>query len=691
MQRTGNGITTLAIGASGTSFYTPADLILRKAARARARTRAFTTAWVAALVVGSVLAAPGLVVAQTAEDPSNVVLVFDVSNSILLAEDGVNVEFADALDDIADRVQESAAELAVGNAEISFVVFGRRAIPYPNNCDRLALNDNPAAVERLEECLRAIAAEYRAGEDAPVRQRVNTVDTDHVAALVEAADLLPDRTVRSAVIFFTDGQHDPPGTNRDDENVVARIANAYQGRSPLAILPVGLGTAAGEFEDELTGIYDAYFRDMEPCEGRTSFAWPEVVFEDAEDAGIAVAQALQEVTCSFTFVPEPTATPTPQPTPTIAPEPGTPIGVQLLAGNESITVQWLTPADGGDRITDYLVRCRPEGGGDADWIESSEGVSTEPEAVVEGLTPGVSYVCEVAATDGVTQGAFVAAAAPAVVLGAPGTPGQPEAEVGNSSALLRVGAPPDGGAVEQYIVQCTDAAGGRVDASGTTREVVVTGLVNGSSYTCIAFAENAIGRSAASPASRPFGPCGGLFECQPWTQFAVVGGLVAVAIIGTYVAVRRWRSRNRVWITAQLDGGENKPLGWGPEMGLRLSRDAEDGGWQASTEPFDGSRIRVRYTGSARFMVNGGAGIQSVHQGDPAPIRDDEGGIHQLILRRYRRRPRERVATAARPADPAQHPESAELTARIRGRDGAPGEGSVGGPTDGRPEGRPEG
>ena len=81
------------------------------------------------------------------------------------------------------------------------------------------------------KCLRDIAAEYRASPDAPVRQEINTQDTDHVAALREAADLLPNQTTRSAVIFFTDGQHDPPGTARDDEDVVAEVAAAFEARA----------------------------------------------------------------------------------------------------------------------------------------------------------------------------------------------------------------------------------------------------------------------------------------------------------------------------------------------------------------------------------------------------------------------------------------------------------------------------
>ncbi|MEO5705206.1 MAG: hypothetical protein ABIZ52_07315, partial [Candidatus Limnocylindrales bacterium] len=94
-----------------------------------------------AIAAAALLAAgPALVAAQTALDPSNVVLVFDVSDSILQSEDNTNVEFAAALNGIADRVAQSGQDLAIGNAEISFVAFGRTAISYPSGCERLRLH-----------------------------------------------------------------------------------------------------------------------------------------------------------------------------------------------------------------------------------------------------------------------------------------------------------------------------------------------------------------------------------------------------------------------------------------------------------------------------------------------------------------------------------------------------------------------
>jgi hypothetical protein len=619
-----------------------------------ARRSTALVALVLSMAFGMLAGGVGLVAAQTAQDPSDVVLVFDVSDSILGSDDGTNVEFATALEDIADRVEFIADDLAAGNATVSFVAFGRQAIPYPAGCQRLVLHEDPAAVTRFEDCLRKTAAEYRAGPRAPVKQRINTAGTDHVAALDEAASLLPDTTSRSAVVFFTDGQNDPPGTARDHENVVAKVTPAYAGKTPLAILPVGLGAGAGAFESELRAIYDAFFRDMEPCEGRPSFSWPQVVFPSGDEAGAAVALALQEVTCSFTVAP----TPPPVPTPTPAP-PDAPIGVQVLGGNESLTIQWLPPTIGV--VVDYVVHCRPTTGGD--WIESTEGVSTTTQTLIEGLQPGLAYDCEVAAFNGTSTGPFAAAPASTVVLGIPGVPGQPRVEPLDAAARLSVDPVSGGAPVEQYDYECTGAAGQKALGAGPEPNVVVSGLVNGETFQCVAYTENSIGRSGPSPASASFTPCGGVFDCNPWAKW-VVSGLALAALLGAALLVaRRYARRNRVWITAQVDGGADRPLGWGPQLGVGLDHD--DAGWYAAERPLNKAPIRIRYLGKNRFMVHSAAGARDVHQGDQASVREGTEETHQLILRRHGRPPRE---APPRPSPPDAASVSA-LGARLDGSD----------------------
>lgn len=609
----------------------------RRAARCSAT---MVLALVLSVALGTLVGGVTMVAAQTAQDPSEVVLVFDVSDSILESDDGTNVEFATALDDIADRVEFIADDLSVGNATVSFVAFGRTARPYPTGCQRLQLHDDPAAVSRFEACLRETASEYRAGSRAPIKQRIDTAGTDHVAALAEAADLLSDGSSRSAVIFFTDGKHDPPGTSRDDENVVAKVTPSFAGRTPLAILPVGLGARAGKFESELSAIYQAFLRDMAPCEGRAAFAWPQVVFPSGNEAGAAVALALQEVTCSFTVAP----TPTPLPTPT-APPPDVPLGVRVLAGNESLTIQWLPPSSG--EVDDYLVHCRPTAGGE--WIESGDGVSTATETVIDGLVPGVAYDCEVAAVDGRSTSAYAPGQASTIVLGIPGVPGQPRAEPLDAAARISVD-PVGGVPIEQYVFECTNGAGKTVQGDAPAPSVVVTGLANGETYQCVAYTRNQIGRSASSVASASFTPCAGLFGCNPWA-LPVLSVLVIAALLGAVVIWwRRYVSRRRIWVTAQVDGGANRSIGWGHEHGLGLDQD--DAGLYASSRPLDTAPIRIKYTGKNRFLVQSAAGIRDVHQGDPAPVREGTGDVHQLTVRLYRKQPREVTARPAAP-DPA--------------------------------------
>jgi len=450
------------------------------------------------VVIGLLAGGAGQVAAQTPDEPSDVVLVFDVSDSIINSTDGTNTQFASTLSDIADRVAVIATDLEAGNATVSFVAFAQTAIPYPDDCQRLQLHANPAAVTSFEDCLRKISAEYAAGRNAPIQDRISTASTDHVAALTLAESLLPESSTRSAVIFFTDGENNPPGTARDKEDVVAKVTPAFAGRTPLAILPVGLGTRAGTFQTELQAIYDGFFRDMEPCEGRASFAWPQVIFPSAEEAGAAVALGLQEVTCSFTVAPTPipTVPPTPSPKPTPVPTP--------------------TPSP------------------------------TPPPVVV-----------------------------------APG---------------------------------------------------------------CV----------------------GNLFECNPWLLWVAAGVGILAILIAALSGGRIFSRRNRVWVTAQVDGGANRALGWGPELGVALEQDDE--GWHAVKRRGKSAPIQVRYQGNNRFLVQSAAGIRDVHQGDPATVREADGEAHQLILRRYaRRRDEEAPEAAIRRAPTAGDSRGEEVAARLDG------------------------
>ena len=97
-----------------------------------------------------------------------------------------------------------------GNAVISLVPFASRAAGFPG-CENLALHADPAAVQKLADCLRLAARQYRRGPDASIVSKVGT-DTNYVKAMEQAATYLPADSTRPAVVFFTDGKHDVAGT-----------------------------------------------------------------------------------------------------------------------------------------------------------------------------------------------------------------------------------------------------------------------------------------------------------------------------------------------------------------------------------------------------------------------------------------------------------------------------------------------
>jgi len=176
--------------------------------------------------------------------------------------------------------------------------------------------------------------------------------------------------------------------------------------SPFALLPVGMGLAAGDRDQLTAGLENLrVVRDMPPCVSGTTFEWPEVVFDSPDAAGNAVAAALQAATCTFTVAPtEPPVTPAPPAAPSAARD------IRLTPGDGFIDMAWAPPAEGADSVTDYRARCTSDG----ETIESTEGVSTDPGTRVDGLEQGREYRCEVATVTAAGDGDWVAHAAGAV-------------------------------------------------------------------------------------------------------------------------------------------------------------------------------------------------------------------------------------------------------------------------------------
>ena len=632
---------------------TAADVVLTALRRTR-RVRQFTdmsrlrsgALTVAMLVVGSLLFAGRLApdsFAQTPPDRSEVVLVLDFSASIL--EDVANRDrFAAALDRIADRVDATSSDLVAGDAIVSIVQFATSAADYPG-CIDLKLIESPQTVARFAVCLRSAATAYRRGLDPALTGKIGTA-TNYVAAMERAARHLAVDAVRPALILFTDGKHDVQGV--PVSQVQPARDRLFGSRSPFALLPVGMGLNPTERDALESGLVNLrIIRDMPACLSGAQFDWPQVVFGSPDDAGNAVAVALQDVTCTFTVAPTPTPTPspipTPVPTPTPMPTPGAVRGVTLTPGDGRIEVAWTVPATTPEPIVDYRIRCRS---GEGEWTESGEGVSLETSAVVEGLTNGAAYECAVAAVDATSEGSWTAAPTTATPVGRPAAPGKPAVEALDRAVRIQVPAE-DASLVSGYRYECSDDRGrtwpARIDvASSGITTTEIGNLTNTVEYVCRAFAASAAGLSDPSETSDVVRPCGSLLECNPVVPpflgllgFLSLGGILA-ALLALY------RGRTRGYVVAVVDFVHTTNLGHGSRLGIGFVRSWPRGPVTGIVADRAGSAdVRIRHRGGDRFEVTDRVNHYVAISGQPVITTDSLGVRHQVVLTRFR------TATAA--------------------------------------------
>jgi hypothetical protein len=359
------------------------------------------TRGVVALIVCAFLAGGFLVpaVAAAGPDKAEVVLVLDFSASILDDRTSRN-RFGAALERIADRVDETSRDLMAGDATVTIVRFASKAADEAG-CTDMKLFGSPSTVRRFADCLRSVAAAYRKGLD-PALTRSIGIDTNYVAAMEQAAVHLPADAVRPTMILFSDGKHDVAGVPVGQ--VVPARDRLFGERTPFALLPVGMGLDPADRDDLEAGLIALRtIRDMPACASGTAFEWPQVVFGTADQAGTAVAVALQNATCTFTVeaTPVPTASPTPGPTPT----PSTPIAPPAAPGKPAVEPQnggvkvSVTGAAAASGASEYLYECSADNG--TTWpAEAEAGAEGDTSAQVGGLTNGVAYVCRAFASNG---------------------------------------------------------------------------------------------------------------------------------------------------------------------------------------------------------------------------------------------------------------------------------------------------
>jgi hypothetical protein len=581
---------------------------------------------VVTIVVGALLFGGGLTstVRAAGPDRSEVVLVLDFSASILEDEANRN-RFAAALERIADRVDATSADLVAGDATMTIIQFATRAADYPG-CADLKLLDSPETVARFANCLRSVAGAYRKGLDAALTKKIG-IDTNYVAAMEQAAKHLPADAVRPAVVLFSDGKHDVKGVPVGQVPVVRD--KLFGNRTPLALLPVGMGLDPGQRDSLAAGLARLQIiRDMPACVSGATFDWPQVVFDSADQAGNAVAVALQEATCTFTVAPTPVPTP--------VPTPASVASIRLTTGDGRIELAWTPPVVTRVPIVDYRARCRAA---DGEPIESKEGVSVVPRATIEGLTNGTAYQCEVAAVGATSEGAWTAAPATATPVGRPAAPLKPSVEA-LDQALRIILAPDAAVPAAAFHFECSGDNGGtwprQVDVpsvAGSTAEI--DNLTNGVEYVCRAFADNEIGRSDASPVSDAVKPCGSLLECN--ALLTPVLGILGVVLVGGLIAVivALYRERSRGYVVAVVDVVHVANLGHGSRLGIEFER-APGTRQIIGIAPGRGSAadIRIRQLRGDRFEVRDGVRRHVATSGDPIVV-VVSGVRHELVLRAF--------------------------------------------------------
>ncbi|MEA2562211.1 MAG: hypothetical protein QOH06_3715 [Acidobacteriota bacterium] len=188
--------------------------------------------------------------------------------------------------------------------------------------------------------------------------------------------------------------------------------------------------------------------------------------------------------------------------------PGAPTAVSATAGESFAEVRWTPPADpGSSPITGYVVTVSP--GGLRFAVPAGETVR-----IIPGLAFGTAWQFTVTATNRAGAGTPSAPSAPVTLLSVPSAPQAIAAVAGNGTATVTWTAPAaDGGSpVTGYIVQPLPS-GAPVAVGAATTTATLGGLDNGTSYTFLVRAANALGlgpdsapSAAVLPASAPEAP-----------------------------------------------------------------------------------------------------------------------------------------------------------------------------------------
>ena len=257
--------------------------------------------------------------------------------------------------------------------------------------------------------------------------------------------------------------------------------------------------------------------------------------------------------------------------------PSAPTAPVVTAGIRSLLVSWSPPSsDSGARVTGYVIRLAPAGGGSTITKTVGRVTSTNVTGLADGTTYGVSVAAQNA--NGVGP---VSPSVAATTVGVPSAPAAPTVGAGVRSLLVSWSPPAsDGGSrVTDYLVQVTPSAGGTTTTRkiGGATSTTVNGLANGTTYKVTVAAKNAAGVGPASAA-------------------AVATTLGVPGVVSQPVVVPGSGDALVTWVPPDQDGGSpiTQYTVRGTTGRARFSRDDRRQGWNGDTPDRPGEREDLR-------------------------------------------------------------------------------------------------
>jgi cytochrome c peroxidase len=175
--------------------------------------------------------------------------------------------------------------------------------------------------------------------------------------------------------------------------------------------------------------------------------------------------------------------------------------------------------------------------------------------VVAGLSNGVGYSCTVTATNSAGTGPASAAASVTPTDGTPGAPGIQNVAGANTSAVVSFSAPASAGAsaISAYTASCT-AGTAQVARTASASPILVLGLTNGTSYSCVVTATNGQGTGAAS----------GALSVVPNVSASTPAGVAGATTID-FSAVVSYANTLPVYYDGTVAALDNTPAGVAPD------------------------------------------------------------------------------------------------------------------------------